>query len=273
MLLTNPVAPVAGILAAMSILAFVEALIPLRAAARSGRILPNLVLTFVTFATNAALNIPILLALHWAAENRIGLLNSVTLNPALALLLAMLALDFAWYLTHVAMHKSRLLWRFHAVHHSDAFVDVTTTIRQHPGEGLIRYVFMAVFALAVGASPLMFALYRLASALQGLVEHANIKLPDWLDKAICLITPSPNMHKVHHSRTQALTDSNYSNLFSIWDRLFGTFTPPERGKEIVYGLDEIADEPRRLTASGLLLLPFAKIWHTRETVHGDGVSA
>jgi sterol desaturase/sphingolipid hydroxylase (fatty acid hydroxylase superfamily) len=123
------------------------------------------------------------------------------------------------------MHKIPGFWRFHRVHHSDPAVDVTTTIRQHPGENVIRYAFLTVAACALGASPGAFAVYRAASVLGGLLEHANIRVPLWLSRLLSLVTSWPYMHKVHHSRLATQTDTNYSNLFSIWDRLFATFTP------------------------------------------------
>jgi sterol desaturase/sphingolipid hydroxylase (fatty acid hydroxylase superfamily) len=244
------------LLAAMALLSVAEVLVPLRKRAAWNRqhLVPNLALTFLTVALSAVFNVGILLGLVWMQSAGWGLLNFVALPPIVAVLLGVVALDLAWYATHVSMHKSPLLWRFHAVHHSDPAVDVTTTIRQHPGEVLIRYAYLAAFGLAVGASPVAFAIYRLWSALHGLFEHANIRLPQWLDTSITFVFSSPNMHKVHHSRDARLTDTNYTNIFSIWDRLFGTFTPARRGREIDYGLDGF-DDPRSLSTLGLLAMP------------------
>ena len=110
-------------------------------------------------------------------------------------------------------------------------------------------------AIAVGPSPAAFAVYRLASALNGLLEHANVRAPRWLDRVLSLVTTWPHMHKVHHSRLVAQTDSNYGNLLSIWDRVFGTYTPSSQGTTIVYGLDGYDDLTAQSTA-GLLALPF-----------------
>jgi sterol desaturase/sphingolipid hydroxylase (fatty acid hydroxylase superfamily) len=132
---------------------------------------------------------------------------------------------------------------------------VTTTIRQHPGETLIRYAFTAAFAIALAPGAVAFAVYRAAVALNGLLEHANVRMPLALDRALALVTTWPHMHKVHHSRVPSETNSNYGNLFSFWDRLFGTFTPSERGTKIVYGLDGLDDAATQTTA-GLLALPF-----------------
>jgi sterol desaturase/sphingolipid hydroxylase (fatty acid hydroxylase superfamily) len=246
---------IAGLIA----LSFVEAVIPLRARSAWSRrhLVPNLVLTGVTFATNLVFNIPLLAGLVWLQRHGLGLFNAISVPPPAAVLSAVVALDFAWYVTHVSMHHAPVLWRFHAVHHSDPAVDVTTTIRQHPGESVIRYGFLAAFAFAVGAPPAGFALYRVWSALHGLFEHANIRLPLWLDSAITLLFSSPNMHKIHHSRDAAFTDRNYTNIFSAWDRLFGAFVPARLGTQVAYGLDGY-DSAGLQTTAGLLALPFRR---------------
>jgi sterol desaturase/sphingolipid hydroxylase (fatty acid hydroxylase superfamily) len=246
-----------AILAAMAVVAAIEAAIPLHARGRWSRahLGPNMALTFITFATNAFFNAALVIALMWLQTNRLGLLHVVTLPPLLAGGIAVVALDFAFFVAHVAMHKLPCLWRFHSVHHSDPAVDVTTTIRQHPVEGIIRYVFLAAFALPLGAGPAAFAVYRVWSAVNGLLEHANIRAPLWLDRALSLITTWPHMHKIHHSRHAHQTDTNYSNLFSVFDRMFLTFTPSRHGVNIAYGLEGLDDASRQTTA-GLLALPF-----------------
>ena len=245
------------LLALMTVFSLVEAVIPMRARGQWGRqhLVPNLALTFVTFATNVVFNTALLLGLVWLQAKGWGLFNAVQVPKTVAVGGAILALDLAWYVTHVSMHKSATMWRFHAVHHSDPQVDVTTTVRQHPGESVIRYAYLAAFAFAFGASPLAFTIYRVWSACHGQLEHANIKLPQWLDTAITLVFSSPNMHKIHHSRDQRFTDRNYTNIFSIWDRLGGTFTPSKHGRDIVYGLDG-HDTARQQSTLGLLAAPF-----------------
>jgi sterol desaturase/sphingolipid hydroxylase (fatty acid hydroxylase superfamily) len=168
-----------------------------------------------------------------------------------------LTLDFAYYLAHRAMHRSPALWAYHSIHQSDRAVDVTTTIRQHPGDGVIRYAFMGVFAIALGAPPSAFAVYRVWSAVHGLLEHANVRMPLRLDALLSLVVATPNTHKVHHSRTIVETDSNYANIFAVLDRAFGTFTPSVRGIDVVYGLDGLDDAESQSTV-GLLTHPFRR---------------
>jgi sterol desaturase/sphingolipid hydroxylase (fatty acid hydroxylase superfamily) len=255
--LRNSLATVAVIVAVMIVVALIETALPLHIRGRGNRahLRPNLALTCITFATNAAFNAALVAALVKLEAHGFGLLHLLALKTPATVVLVVLTLDFSLYLAHVAMHKSAALWRLHRVHHSDPAVDVTTTIRQHPGEGLIRYAFNAAFAIGLGASPAAFAVYRLWSALSGLVEHANVGLPVSLDEMLSLVLTSPNMHKVHHSRSAHLTDSNYGNIFSLWDRLFSTFTRAREGMHIAYGLDGF-DHPRAQTTAGLLVMPF-----------------
>jgi len=253
----SSIAAVGVILAAMAIAAVIETAIPLHARGRWSRdhLGPNLALTFTTFATNIFFNAALVVMLIWLQSSGFGLLHLGALPPLMSVVVVVLVLDFSFYVAHVAMHKIPGFWRFHSVHHSDPAVDVTTTIRQHPGESVIRYAFMGVFAFALGASPAAFAVYRVWSALNGLFEHANIRVPRRLDSLLSLVVTTPNMHKVHHSRTATETDTNYGNIVSVFDRLFCTFTPSERGLNIAYGLDGY-DDPAMQTTTGLLALPF-----------------
>ena len=256
---TSSAATVGVILAAMALVALIEAAIPLHARGRWNRahLGPNLALTLLTFATNALFNTALVMTLVWLQSSGFGLLHLLPVSPFVTAVVAVLVLDFSFYITHVAMHRIPAFWRFHSVHHSDPAVDVTTTIRQHPGEGVIRYAFLAAFAFGIGASPGAFAVYRVWSALSGLLEHANLRLPLGLARALSLVFTWPHMHKVHHSRDPRYTDTNYGNLVSWWDRLFSTFTPASLGTNVAYGLDGL-DDPATQTTAGLIALPFRK---------------
>lgn len=256
---------VSTIVAAMVVITLVEVAIPLQRRDRwsTTHLAPNLSLTAITFATNAVFNALLVGALLALQAHERGLLPRLALPPVVATAITVVVLDFSFYVAHVAMHHSPVLWRVHRVHHADPAVDVTTTIRQHPGEGVIRYVFMAAFAIALGAPPAAFAIYRAWSVLNGLLEHANVRVPRGLDQALALVVTSPSMHKVHHSRVPAETDTNYGNIFSVFDRLFGTFTPTVRGERIAYGLDGF-DDPATQTTAALLAAPFRDETHLPE---------
>jgi sterol desaturase/sphingolipid hydroxylase (fatty acid hydroxylase superfamily) len=256
-LLLSNLRAMAYILAGMAALTLVELAVPLHPRSRANRahLAPNLALTLLTFSTNAVFNSALVLALAGVERANGGLLARLPLPPLALGGLAVLALDLVTWAEHVAMHRFPLLWRFHRVHHSDPALDVTTTVRQHPGEGVIRYAFVAAAALPLGVSPAAYALYRTASALVALLEHANFRLPPRFDDALALAFTWPNLHKVHHSRDPRFTDTNYGNLVSWWDRLFGTFTPAREGARVACGLDGLDDAATQSTA-GLLALPF-----------------
>ena len=212
---------------------------------RLRRALPNLGLTALLLLTN--------LALSFAAAAA----TCVALAHTTHVLLGIAALDFFAYVAHVLLHKTPLAWRFHRVHHSDEEVGVTTAFRQHPGESVWRVVWQLPPIALFGIPLWMVAVYLSISALNAQLEHANIRLTEGLDRFLRLVVVTPNMHKVHHSRRQRETDSNYANIFSIWDRLFGTYTSRVDFVTLRYGLDGVDDRAAgRLR--GLLLMPFAK---------------
>jgi sterol desaturase/sphingolipid hydroxylase (fatty acid hydroxylase superfamily) len=272
-LMRDGVPTIVWIALAMAAIATVEAWKPLRAfaAGRSARALPNLVLTVIAFATNAVLGSALSLALLEVEARGGGLLRMVELPRWAIALSVIVALDLAFYVAHVAMHHMPLLWSFHRVHHSDAEVDVTTTIRQHPGESLIRYAFIATVAIAIGAPAGAFALYRAISALNGLLAHANVRVPARLDSWLSQLFSTPNFHKVHHSRLAHETNTNYGNILALFDRLLGTYVPSERGTHIAYGLDGL-DDPAQQTTAGLLAMPWS-VFRTRGTSCVDAAVA
>jgi sterol desaturase/sphingolipid hydroxylase (fatty acid hydroxylase superfamily) len=252
---TSSLPAVGWVLAAMAVVAAIEVAVPLRARSFWNRahLAPNLALTGITFATSLVMNGALLLGLAQLQDRGFGLLSAIALPSLAAGVVAVVLLDLSFYASHVLMHALPGWWRFHRVHHADPAVDVTTSLRQHPVEGLIRYAFLALFAVVLVPSPAAFALYRAASALSAVLEHANVRVPQRLDRALSLVTTWPNLHKVHHSRDRAQTDSNYGNLFSLWDRLFGTLRPSAEGVHVAYGLDGF-DAPQSLV--GLLAAPW-----------------
>ena len=244
-------------LLAITVLSLIELAIPLRprSGLQNAHLGPNLGLTLMAFLTNFAFNMAMLFALAELQKRGVGLLPVLSLGSVATLALAIIILDFSTYLAHVSMHKMPSLWRYHSIHHSDLALDVTTTSRQHPGESIIRYVFMATTAFALGVPPAVFLTYRFTTSMFGFTIHSNIGIPVWLDTALSWFIVTPNMHKVHHSRSQHLTDTNYGNILSLWDRLFGNFVPSKVGTAINYGLDGF-DEPAAQAIGKLLVRPW-----------------
>jgi hypothetical protein len=130
------------------------------------------------------------------------------------------------------------MWRFHQIHHSDPFVDVTTTYRTHPVETAWRFLFAIAPVWVLGIPAQAVVIQRILQTTNGVIEHANIRLWPPLDRILSLIWVTPNVHKIHHSRAVAETNSNYANLLTLYDRLLGTYTPAFRARSVVYGLDD-----------------------------------
>ena len=236
----------------------VESLVPLYSydKRRLRRALPNISFTALVIVTNLALSVVIALVANFAGNERIGLFFLFAMPSWLTALLGIMALDLFTYFAHVLMHKSSIAWRFHRVHHSDKEVNVTTAFRQHPGETVWRILWY-VLAIATFGIPLWVVLvYLVVSTLNAQLEHTNVRLFGPLDLVLRLLLVTPNMHKVHHSREQTETDSNYSNIFSIWDRIFGTYTPTVDFGRLRYGLDGF-DDAKKQTLPALLKLPFS----------------
>ncbi|WP_343700561.1 sterol desaturase family protein [Chitinophaga sp.] len=202
----------------------------------------NLFFTVTTAVVNLGFAFLIVKASEWTAREQFGLLYWLNLPVWLHAVLALLMLDFIGaYLIHLIQHKIAWMWHFHKIHHTDTEVDTTTALRHHPVESVFRVVALFAAIVAMGVPIWMVMLYQTLSAFMSQFNHANIRLPGWLDKGLSWVIVSPDMHKVHHSRYQPETDSNYANIFSIWDRLFGTFVTVKDTTSLQYGLDEYQD--------------------------------
>lgn len=191
------------------------------------------------------------------ANSNFGLLSLINIPVWLELLMSILILDLiAQYFVHYLLHKVQWMWRLHTVHHTDKNVDVTTGTRHHPFDFIIRESF-ALLAVVIMGMPIAFYLfYRILSVLFTYFTHANISLPRRMDQVLSFVFVTPNMHKFHHHYKMPWTDKNFGNMFSIWDRLFGTFVYDNTSK-IQYGLD-IADHTNDENISTQLKLPFNK---------------
>ncbi len=245
------------IFAIMGLAALAELAVPLfgRTPPQQKRGAANLGLTVLTLLLNGALmSAAAGIALTMCPQVP-GLMTLVGLPFIVQLIASIVVLDFFFgYLAHWAMHRSAILWRVHRVHHSDPFVDVTTTYRTHPIEVVWRFACLIVPIWILGVPPEAVLTYRLLSAINAILEHADIRLWQPLE-ALSVVWVTPNMHKVHHSCRQAETDSNYGNILAIHDRLLRTYTPTDRAYSVVYGLDD-TDPARVRSLRGVLSMPF-----------------
>jgi sterol desaturase/sphingolipid hydroxylase (fatty acid hydroxylase superfamily) len=203
----------------------------------------NLIFLLTTIILNLLLGAITILVCKWVTEHKFGLLYLFQLPLWANILLGLFFMDFfGQYAPHYAMHKIRWMWKFHMIHHSDTKVDVTTGTRHHPGEWIFREFSTIIGVFLIGIPIGMYFLYRSVAAIFTHFNHANIRVPLWLDKPISWIFVSPNMHKVHHHFKRPYTDTNYANIFSLWDRIFGTFAYDDP-KNLRYGLDILDGTP------------------------------
>lgn len=221
--------------------------------------IPNFFFTLTTIVINLSMAFLLLNTSDWTIHNNFGLLQWI---PGLTLwgeiILGVLLLDFVGaYLPHYTEHRIKPLWMIHLVHHSDHNVDTTTANRHHPLESIIRFLFTLFGVFIIGTSIGIVMLYQALSLVSTQFNHANIRLPKKLDQWISYIIVSPDMHKIHHHYRLPYTDTNFGNIFSIWDRMLGTFSNYEREK-IIYGVDVFPDEKKNSQIKSLLKQPFEK---------------
>ncbi len=217
----------------------------------------NIFFTITTILINFPLAFILVKSSDWAVENNFGIINWLPDMPVwLYTIAGLMVLDLigAWFI-HWLEHQVKWMWMFHLIHHSDLNVDTTSANRHHPGESVFRFIFTTIAVVITGAPMWMVFMYQFFSVLLSQFNHANIALPRWLDKAISYLIITPDMHHVHHHYTQPYTDSNYGNIFAIWDRLFGTYRELNRS-DIKYGIDTYMDPAENEHITPLLKIPF-----------------
>jgi sterol desaturase/sphingolipid hydroxylase (fatty acid hydroxylase superfamily) len=250
-----------GIFGAMALLELARPRRPL-SAARSHRWMTNLSIVALGIATVRAFGFiaPSLLAVGAATVAHAhgwGVLNWIALPGWASLIVALVCLDFAIWLQHVASHRIAVLWRLHQVHHADVDIDATTALRFHPIEIGLSMLYKSVWVLLLGPSALAVVLFEIILNSCAIFNHANVALPAWLDRILRAVIVTPDMHRVHHSVSGREYNSNFGFNLSIWDRLFRTYTDqPERGHTgMTIGLPTYqSTEPTELGWS--LRLPF-----------------
>ncbi len=195
-------------------------------------------------------------AAYDASANHWGIFHQLAWPAWVEVALAIAILDFAIWLQHLMTHKIPLLWRFHRVHHTDRDFDVTTALRFHPVEIVFSMILKIGLVYLLGPSVLAVILFEIILNGTAMFNHANLRLPLGLDRAVRLILVTPDMHRVHHSVYRAEHDSNYGFSLSIWDRLFHTYVAqPQDGHEnMKIGLSWQDNRPANL--GWVLMLPF-----------------
>lgn len=227
----------------------------------------NLALALANTAVLAfTVGIATVVVAQWAASRGYGLLALSNLDPLPRTVAALLMLDAWMYCWHRANHVLPVLWRFHRMHHSDPAMDVTTATRFHLGEHLGSAVLRIALIPLAGWEVWHLVMYDTLVIAFTQFHHANISLGKW-DRPLRLLIVTPDMHKMHHSDHQPETDSNYSTILSVWDRIAGTFTMRKNIRTLVFGLRDFKD-PEWQQWRGLWKTPFVSV--QKDSAEEDG---
>ena len=216
-----------------------------------GVVVLDTVLVRILFPTTAV-------GLAFLAETRgFGFFNAFSVEPWLSVVASVVVLDFAIYLQHVLFHAVPGLWRLHRMHHSDLEFDVSTGLRFHPIEILLSMLIKLAVVAAIGAPPLAVLVFEVLLNATSIFNHANIRVPDKVDRVLRWFVVTPDMHRVHHSILVRETNSNFGFNLPWWDRLFGTYrAQPAAGHEaMTIGVEQFRD-PGDLRMDRMMLQPF-----------------
>jgi len=192
----------------------------------------------------------------WTMQHQWGLLHQLPLSPFWQTLCAILFLDAWMFCWHWMNHRIPVLWRFHRMHHSDPAMDVSTATRFHWGELGISTLLRLMLIPLLGLQSWQLVLYGILVFLSTQLHHANISLGR-ADRFYRWLFVSPDMHKIHHSRLPQETNSNYSTIFSLWDRLARTYRMRLDLTTIDFGLPHF-DQPQWQTLLGMWKTPFSR---------------
>lgn len=191
-------------------------------------------------------------------EHGWGLFNYLDAPSWAAVVLSVIALDLAIYLQHVMFHAVPILWRLHMVHHADLDFDVSTGLRFHTIEILLSIGIKLAAIVLLGAPALAVLIFEVLLNATSMFNHANVRLPHWLDRLLRLLVVTPDMHRVHHSVIAHETNSNFGFNLPWWDFLFGTYRDePAAGQDgMTIGLSQFRNERQVDRLPGMLAMPF-----------------
>lgn len=209
------------------------------------------------FATGTLLPISVISVALWCETHNIGLMNYFSFAPAPQAVFTILINSFGFYLLHYLSHNVFWIWRLHSLHHSDHFVDATTSLRAHPLEQILNLAYSVLLTVVFGYSAGVLVFYYMIEAVIVIYSHSHIKLPQPVDRVLSKFFVTPTIHHIHHSSHMPETNSNYGNAFTIWDRLFGTFRPTtiKGGAVERYGLED-TDMELSTNLEAQLMRPF-----------------
>lgn len=220
---------------------------------------PNNIGVLLVDALTVRLLMPtaVLGAALFAAGAGWGLFNWLQFRLSVGLVFGFLILDFFIWAQHFVFHHVPLLWRLHRMHHADLDIDVTTGVRFHPFEILISLAIKIAVVFAFGIPPVAVFVFEVMLSATSMFNHANVRMPRWLDRILRLIVVTPDMHRVHHSVLRHETDSNFGFNLPWWDWLFRTYRhEPQAGHQgMTIGIPQFRD-PKETRLDRLLTQPF-----------------
>lgn len=194
----------------------------------------------------------------FCTENGWGLLNHFQVPFAVAVPLAVIAMDFVIWLQHVMVHAVPVLWRLHRVHHADLDYDITTGARFHPIEIVLSMLIKFATIVVLGPPVVAVVIFEVMLNATAMFNHGNIRLPASVDRVLRRVFVTPDMHRVHHSVEDDECNSNFGFSLTWWDRMFGTYREQPRAGQVgmTIGIRGHSDPREVDRLDGMLLLPF-----------------
>lgn len=240
------------------------------------RVILNIVFSLLSAAAGALAVRPAGLGMAvWAAGHHVGLLHAIHLPAPARFAAGFLLMDLTFYYWHRANHAMPLLWRFHNAHHIDPDLDVSTSFRFHFVEILYSALFRIAQVSLIGVSAPLYLTYELFFTLETMFHHSNVRLPLGFERLLNKIIVTPRMHGIHHSFYRNETNSNYSVIFSWWDRLHRSLRLNARQNEIQIGVPAYHEIPDN-SLINLILMPFRvqrSYWESGGEIYGARADA
>lgn len=214
---------------------------------------------FFVIPVQFSLSVLVLFAANYIEVKNWGLmfLLPISKNSFLFFIISFVILDFFDFLYHFMMHKTPLFWKFHQVHHSDLDMDISTTVREHPGETFIRVSYSILVICIIGATPWVLIFKQFIQSVSNIISHSKTKLPKKVNNIVSKVFVTPNTHHIHHHYQLPYTDSNFGDVLTIWDQLFSTFYNLKQS-EIICGVDTNMVREDNENFKKLLKRPFLK---------------
>lgn len=239
--------------------AILENIFPLRVRKEgtAKRYITNILISLFDLPFTRLLTLPLVFFVaSFVERSQLGLLNFLKLNSTLHFILGFLLLDYFIYWWHRANHEIRFFWRFHQVHHEDRDMDASTALRFHFGELILSALVRIILILIFGFKIKTILIFDLTVTSVAIFHHSNLLLPSWLEKRLIKVIVTPLFHQNHHSYFQKETDSNYSAIFSVWDRLHKSHTEEMGSEKITIGLPFFQE---KISFLGLIKMPLNKL--------------